>query len=247
MTWRSVDGYALGRFHRDADVPATDRCEVGVLGDGHVVVAVLADGSSGAAQAERGAEIVCAALMDAIANDVAITWDLARLGDAVVRSWVAAARAQIAGEADQHGCEPSAYAASALACVASDAHTICLQIGAGAIVVRLPDGDFSVAIGSENASSSVTDDDALDRITVARFARIDDLAVLSAGLAPIALDLATHTADASFFEPLTTAVRALERSRVQLSADLDAYLASDAIRAHTTGDAALAIAVRLPA
>jgi hypothetical protein len=131
--------------------------------------------------------------------------------------------------------------------VASDAHTICLQIGAGAIVVRLPDGDFIVAIGSENALSSVTDDDALDRITVARFARIDDLAVLSAGLAPIALDLATHTAHASFFEPLTTAVRALERSRVQLSADLDTYLASDAIRAHTTGDAALAIAVRLPA
>jgi hypothetical protein len=250
MTWRSVDGYAAGTAHLESNLPCQDRCEVGVLAGGRVAVAVLADGAGSAAYAERGAELVCAALMDAITNDVASVHDLATIDDATVRSWLADVRAHLAGEAAHHDHDLREYAATALACVASGDHTICLQLGDGGIVVRAPGDPFAVAIWPENGEYAnqtyfVTDDDAIDRLAIARFGRVDDVVVFSDGLSRLALDHATRTAFAPFFEPLTRTVRESDRSQAQLCADLDAYLESPAINARTDDDKALAIATRL--
>ncbi len=250
MTWRSVDGYAVGTSHLESNVPCQDRCEAGVVAEGRVAVAVLADGAGSAAHAERGAEVACAALMDAIANAVAGALDLATIGDHTVRSWLADVRARIAGEAARHDHDVREYAATLLACVASDNHTICLQLGDGGIVVRAPGEAFVVAIWPENGEYAnqtyfVTDDDALERLAIARFGRVDDVVVFSDGISRLALDHATRTAFAPFFEPLTRTVRHSDRSRAQLCADLDSYLASDAINARTDDDKALAIATRL--
>jgi hypothetical protein len=250
MTWRSVDGYAVGTSHLESNLPCQDRCEVAVVADGRVAIAVLADGAGSASQAERGAELVCAALMDAIVNDVAATYDLATISDVTIRSWLADARAHIAAEAAERDHDLRDYAATALACVASAGHTICLQLGDGGIVVREPGDPFVVAIWPENGEYAnqtffVTDDDALDRLAIARFDRVDDLIVFSDGLSRLALDHASRTAFGPFFEPLTRTVRESVRSRVQLSADLDAYLGSDAINARTDDDKAIAIATRL--
>jgi hypothetical protein len=250
MTWRSVDGYAVGTSHLESNVPCQDRCEVGVVAEGRVAVAVLADGAGSAAHAERGAELACAALMDAITNEVAGALDLATIGDHTVRSWLADVRAHIAGEAARQDHDVREYAATLLACVASDNHTICLQLGDGGIVVRAPGEEFVVAIWPENGEYAnqtyfVTDDDAIDRLAIARFGRVDDVVVFSDGISRLALDHATRTAFAPFFEPLTRTVRHSDRSRAQLCADLDAYLGSDAINARTDDDKALAIATRL--
>jgi len=249
MTWRTVDGSAVGTSHLESNVPCQDRCEVGVLADGRVAVAVLADGAGSAAFAERAAELVCAALMDAITNDVAAR-DLGAIGDASVRSWLADVRARLAVDADAHGRDLRDYAATALACVASDEHTICFQLGDGGIVVRAAGEPFVVALWPENGEYAnqtffVTDDDALERLAIARFGRVDDVVVFSDGLARLALDHASRTAFAPFFEPLTRTVRESIRSHAQLRLDLDAYLASEAINARTDDDKALAIATRL--
>jgi hypothetical protein len=252
VTWRTVDGCAGGTSHLESNVPCQDRCEVGVLASGRVAVAVLADGAGSAAHAERGAELVCAALMRAIANDVERTRDLATLPDAAVRAWLADARAHIAADAAHEDREAREYAATALACVAGDGHTICLQLGDGGIVVRPPGDAFAVAIWPENGEYAnqtffVTDDDALERLAIARFGRVDDVVVFSDGLSRLALDHASRTAYPPFFEPLTRTVRESDRSRAQLCADLGAYLASAPINARTDDDKALAIATRLPA
>jgi hypothetical protein len=250
VTWRYVDGYAVGTSHLESNIPCQDRCEVGVLGDGRFVVAVLADGAGSAPCAERGAEVTCAALMDAITNELEGAHDLARVNDDVVRSWYAAARAQLAGEADRHDHELRDYAATALVCVAGDDATICVQLGDGGIVVRPPGDPFVPALWPENGEYAnqtyfVTDDDALERVSIARFGRVDDVVVFSDGISRLALDHASRSAHGPFFEPLTRTVRESERSRVQLSAELDAYLASDAINARTDDDKALCIATRL--
>jgi hypothetical protein len=250
MTWRYVDGYAVGTSHLASNLPCQDRCETGVLGGERIVVAVLADGAGSATFAERGAELVCATLMDEIADHVEGGHGLARATDDVVRSWLAGARARIAGEASANGHELRDYAATALFVVAGDDATICGQLGDGGIVVRAPDGGFVPAIwpeGGEYANQTffVTDDDALERIGIARFERVDDVIVFSDGLSRLALDHAARSAYGPFFDPLTRTVRESEKSRMQLSADLDAYLASDAINERTDDDKALCIATRI--
>jgi hypothetical protein len=250
MTWRSVDGYAVGTSHLESNVPCQDRCEVGVVAGGRVAVAVLADGAGSAAHAERGAELVCAALMGAITNDVEGTYDLASISDVTVRSWLADARAHIAADAAQNERDLRDYAATALACVAGENHTICVQLGDGGIVVR-PAGDaFAVAIWPENGEYAnqtffVTDDDAFERLTIARFGRVDDVVVFSDGLSRLALDHASRTAYPPFFEPLTRTVRESDRSRAQLCTDHHTYLGSGPINARTDDDKAIAIATRL--
>jgi hypothetical protein len=250
MTWRYVDGYAVGTSHLASNTPCQDRCEVGEFGDGRFVVAVLADGAGSAAYAERGAEVVCAVLMDAVAGDLQGRHDLSRIGDDEVRAWFAAVRAHLAGEADVHEHDLREYAATALVCVASDDETICVQLGDGGIVVRAAGESFVPALWPENGEYAnqthfVTDDDALERLCIARFGRVTDVVVFSDGLSRLALDHATCTAYAPFFEPLTRTVRESEHSRAQLAADLDAYLESDAINARTDDDKSLCIATRL--
>jgi hypothetical protein len=250
MTWRYVDGYAVGTSHLASNLPCQDRCETGVLGAERIVVAVLADGAGSAVYAERGAELVCATLMDQIADHVEGTHGLAHATDDVVRSWLAGVRARIAVEADAADHEPREYAATALFVVAGDDATICVQLGDGGIVVREPDGAFVPAIwpeGGEYANQTffVTDEDALERVSIARFGRVDDVIVFSDGLSRLALDHAARSAFGPFFDPLTRTVRESDRSRTQLSADLDAYLASDTINARTDDDKALCIATRI--
>ena len=250
VSWRLVDGYAVGTSHLESNLACQDRCAVGVLAEGRVAVAVLADGAGSAAYAERGAELVCAALMDAIGNDVADVRDLAVIGETTVRSWLAEARAQIASEAACQDHDVREYAATALACIAGDDHTICLQLGDGGIVVRPAGEAFALAMWPENGEYAnqtffVTDDDAIERVAIARFGRVDDVVVFSDGISRLALDHATRTAFSPFFEPLTRAVRESDRSRAELSADLDAYLASEAINARTDDDKALAVVIRL--
>ena len=252
MTWRYVDGYAVGTSHLASNLPCQDRCEVGVLGDGRFVVAVLADGAGSAAHAERAAELACASLMEAIANDVEGAHDLARVNDDVIRSWFARIRAHIAGEADVHDHDVRDYATTVLACVAGEREAICVQLGDGGIVVRVAGDTFVPALwpeGGEYANQTffVTDDDALDRLSIARFGRVDDVVLFSDGLSRLALDHTNKSAFMPFFEPLTRTVRESGASRAQLGADLDAYLASDAINARTDDDKAICIATRVQA
>ncbi len=96
-----------------------------------------------------------------------------------------------------------------------------------------------------NQTFFVTDGDADQRVGIARFAGVDDVAVFSDGIARLALDHAGRAAFVPFFEPLTHTVRSAPDGGAQLAAQLAAYLASDAINARTDDDKALAIATRL--
>ncbi len=251
MTWCTVDGYAAGTSHRESQTGCQDRARVARIGDA-IVVAVVADGAGSAACAERGAELVCSGTIDAIARDVSGDADLDALDDDAVRAWFAAVRERIVDEAATAGRDVRDYAATALLCVAGSTHTICAQIGDGGIVVRPRDDAFAVAIWPENGEYAnqtffVTDTDANERVSIARFGAVDDVAVFSDGLMRLALDLATRTAFAPFFEPLTRTVRESAHDGAALAAELVAYLSSDAINARTDDDKSIAIATRLSA
>jgi hypothetical protein len=250
MTWRTVDGYAAGTSHLASQTGCQDRSRIARIGEA-VVVAVVADGAGSAARAERGAELVCDGLLDAIARDVRGDADLDALDDDAVRAWFTSVRERIAADAGANERDVRDYAATALVCVAGSARTICAQIGDGGIVVRPRGGEaFAVAIWPENGEYAnqtffVTDADATERLSIAHFGAVDDLAVFSDGLMRLALDLATRSAFVPFFEPLTRTVREAPRDGASLAAELVAYLGSDAVNARTDDDKALAIGVRL--
>jgi len=249
VTWRSVDGSAVGTSHLESNVPCQDRCVTATLGDGTIFVAALADGAGSAACAERGADLVCAALLDAVAQSVNGSHDLGALDDETVRAWFAAARERIVAEAAGGDRDVREYAATALLCVAGDDHTICAQLGDGGIVVRDAAGDYTVAIWPENGEYAnqtffITDDDALDRVAVDRRARVDDVAVFSDGLTRLALDHGARAAFRPFFEPILRTVRESARTRDELRADLVAFLGSDTVNERTDDDKALAAATR---
>jgi hypothetical protein len=164
-----------------------------------------------------------------------------------VRSWLAAVRERIAADAAANGHELRDYAATALGCIAGETHAICMQLGDGGIVVRAAGGAFTVAVwpeGGEYANQTffISDADALDRVVIARFGRLDDVVLFSDGLLRLALDHSERSAFAPFFEPLTRTVR---QATADVTAELVAYLGSAAINARTDDDKALTIATRL--
>ncbi len=245
MTWRTVDGYAAGTTHRESNVGCQDRANTRVLGA--VAVAVLADGAGSASEAERGADLVCAALLDAVAGDLESS-AVGDLDDDAVRAWFTRARERIAGEAAANGHSAREYAATGLVVVAGPDATICAQVGDGGIVVREPEGPFAVAIWPNNGEYAnetffVTDDGVETHVTIARYGRVDDAIVFSDGIARLALDHATQTAFTPFFEPLVRTVRAAP-NLARLRDDLVAYLESDTVNARTDDDKSLGIATR---
>jgi hypothetical protein len=248
VTWRCVDGVAAGTSHLASETPCQDRCRVTTLANGAVAVAVLSDGAGSAAYAEDGADAVCDVLLREIAADVAREPDLAAIDDDTVRGWFCAARARLAALAAAAGTDVREFSATALVCVAGEAHTICAQVGDGGIVVR-DGGAPEVAVwpaGGEYANQTyfVTDDDVRDRVETRRFARVDDVAVFSDGLTRLALAEATRTAFQPFFDPLVRTVRTSAQSDAALRAELTAYLGSESINTRTDDDKALVVACR---
>ncbi len=244
-----MDGYAAGTSHLASETPCQDRCRTTTFGGGSIVVAVLSDGAGSAAHAEDGADAVCDALLDEIAAALEREPDLAAIDDDAVREWFTAARARLAALAAASGTDVREYSATALVCVAGDAHTICAQVGDGGIVVR-DGGAPEVALwpaGGEYANQTffVTDEDVRERVETRRFARVDDVAVFSDGLTRLALAQATRTAFAPFFDPLVATVRTSALTEDGLRAELIAYLGSEAVNARTDDDKALAVACRL--
>jgi hypothetical protein len=250
VTWRVVDGYAAGSAHVEANVPCQDRCETAVLGNGRVLVAVLADGAGSAEHAERGASLACATMVRAIVEDAVRGGDPWRIDDDAVRAWFAHVRERIVAEAAADACDAREFAATLLVCVAGDDGTLCAQLGDGGIVIRESGGSFVPALWPENGEYAnqtffVTDADAIERVALARFGRVDDVVVFSDGLTRLALDHAARSAFAPFFDPLTRTVRTSSRSREDLCVELASYLASDAVNARTDDDKSIVIATRL--
>ncbi len=256
MSWRYVDGFAVGLSHRASDAPCQDRCVCAVVasGDGaDVFVTIVSDGAGSAAHSERGAQLVCDTLLNLVGARVRLCSDLDRIEDELVRSWFLAARESLRAAARELQVDIREFAATALLAVASDHQTLCARIGDGGIVLRrTPAAPFEVALWPEsgeyaNQTFFITDDAAAERIAVARFDDVSDVVAFTDGLQYLALEHATRTAFAPFFAPLVAAVRGAGGANGKLRAELIDYLNSPTINDRTDDDKALAVGCRMSA
>jgi len=253
VTWRYVDGYAVGSSHVASRTPCQDRCAGSLVRSkdgGEVFVAVVSDGAGSALHAEAGAEFACASLLASATEDVEESSDFDRIGDERVRTWFMAVRAALLARARDADAEVRDFAATAMIAMASETQALCAAIGDGAIVVRRAAGEpFEVALWPEageyaNQTFFVTDETAPERIAIRRYDAVCDVVAFSDGLANLALERATKTAFGRFFEPLVATVRASDAGR-DLQAELVAYLNSPAIVARTDDDKALVVGCRV--
>ncbi|MGP6155954.1 MAG: PP2C family serine/threonine-protein phosphatase [Vulcanimicrobiaceae bacterium] len=254
MTWRYVDGCAVGTSHLETQTPCQDRCVCAVVESrdgGEAFVTVLSDGAGSASRCEAGAETVCAKLVELVLDALTEKSDLDELTDELVRSWFLEVREAIRLLAREDGAEIRDYAATALLAVASDHQALCAQIGDGGIVLRrAPGAPFEVAIwpdGGEYANETffVTDDAAPERISIRRFDYVHDLVAFTDGLQYLALEHATKSAFGPFFEPLVKTVRDLAGSNGTARESLLAFLNSDPINRRTNDDKSLAVGCRM--
>jgi hypothetical protein len=228
--WRSVAASVTGSSHRARGEPCQDAVVVRDLGSRGLAVAV-ADGAGSACRADEGSMLAtCVAIgaLDAGAS-VEDAFELARAS--LGTEQLAAARAT-----------------TLLVAVIDDARCARVaQVGDGFVVARTgADADASYSVvcaGPEReylnettflSSARWRDDFRVDDVN-----DVEALALLTDGLQLVAIDLATTTPHAPFFDPLFEWAASEDASETELAA----FLGSDRVSARTDDDLTLALVV----
>lgn len=212
------------------------------------LIAVACDGAGSACRGRLGA-VIATRILSARASDW-VSRHGALPSPGALDLWVAEVRLIILVHADRLGCPVGDFAATLALAISDGTSTITAHVGDGAIVGRYTSSGEIVALSwpksGEYASTTffITDEILQLRVGVATDLPIDRLAVMTDGLERLALDLVERAAHAPFFNGMFAAVAsslAIGRD-AQLSRQLGAFLASDAVNARTDDDKTLIIA-----
>ena len=140
------------------------------------------------------------------------------------------------------------YACTLLYVIACDDTTICGQIGDGAIVVKIED-NLKVPIWPDNGEYAnqtffVTQEDAANRLHLAKLGPVTDFVMFSDGLQRIALNEAEKGGHPGFFHPLVSTVRGSEATD-KTQERLIEFLSSDRVNSKTDDDKSIIVACRV--
>ena len=196
---------------------------------------------------ELGAELVSNALRT-IAGSYISEYGFSAVTPEALRDWVVQIRERIESQADAQQSKIREYACTLLFIIASDAGTVCAQIGDGAIIIK-HDSKLHVAIWPDNGEYAnetffVTHDDSQSLLHIESFGPISDFIVSSDGLQRLALNEAEKSAYPGFVNPLFATVRATNNIE-GLKERLEAFLQSPRINDRTDDDKSIVIACRV--
>ena len=246
--WRFAAARATGLSHLRSNIPCQDYFACAELPSGKLVAAV-ADGAGSAAMAAQGAQIAVETVINHLKQS--LEENRSDFGE-MLREAAAAARKAVVDDALRLGTEPKSYASTLLAVVLTQEGGGALQIGDGVIVVSDYGRGWCWMFWPQrgqyaNTTYFLTDEHALDHIEVDVFQRIiTDVALMSDGLEPLALQYANKTVHDPFFldmfQPLLKAEGSAEIA--WLSASLEQFLSSDQVRSRTDDDTSLILATR---
>jgi hypothetical protein len=246
--WRYMRAQAVGTSHLRAKMPCQDRLACELLADGSLIAA-LSDGAGSAARAERGAEIAVGTIIDYLKLGLAQerTDFIPLLREAAVT-----ARDSIEAEADREGVPLRHYACTLLSIVLTSRGGAALQLGDGVIVVGTGEGEWAWMFWPQrgefaNATFFLTDEGSYNRFeidTIDSF--VTDVALMSDGLEPLALQYASQVVYNPFFKgmfrPLLAAKGCGEITL--LSDSLKQFLSSERVGSRTDDDVSLILATR---
>jgi hypothetical protein len=166
----------------------------------------------------------------------------------LVLQWFRQARGRLSFEACVSNLDLRDFACTLLVAVVGDEGAVFAQLGDGAIVVN--DGDsyqpvFWPQSGEyANTTNFITGADAEDCMEFQVVGRaIEDLAMFTDGLQPLALHYASRTAHSPFFAPMFESLSSTESTET-LASPLSDFLNSDAVNKRTDDDKTLVLATR---
>jgi serine/threonine protein phosphatase PrpC len=250
LSWRLASASVRGTAHARTGAACEDYHVARLIDTptGALAVLALADGAGSAAAAQYGARV---AVESAVASVAAGARRLGAEGlDAgTLVEALADARAGVFVAVDAFGGAPADYASTLLLVVALAERTLCAHVGDGGIVVD--DGELRALSFPQqgeyaNATRLLIDDDALDAARLIEWGTAHRIALFSDGLQALALDYATHSAFAPFFDPLFAHVETNGAAAADLCEQLEGWLGSAAVNERTDDDKTLILSVHAP-
>ncbi len=202
--------------------------------------------------AERGAGIV----VDTVLRSAAAALQAGRTDVCqVLREAGACARENVLAAARELSAEPREFASTLLAVVAGPNGGGALQIGDGVIVVKEGGDGWCWVFWPQrgefaNTTRFLTDEDAEAHLQVGELpGGVEDAAIVTDGLEPLALHYATKSVFEPFFDGLLEPlIRSEGTHEIEpLSVAVESFLASPRVALRTDDDVSLVIATRRPA
>lgn len=165
-----------------------------------------------------------------------------------ILKWYQEARGKLSLEACLRNLDLRDFACTLLTAIVGNNSAIFAQIGDGAIIVG-EDAGYKTVFWPQNGEYAnttffLTGADYEERLAVRTFDhRINELALLTDGLQPLALHYATKSVHNPFFAPMFQSLRQSAKSE-ELEDSLNEFLNSKAVNARTDDDKTLILATR---
>jgi hypothetical protein len=247
--WRVFSAAVAGRGHRENRKACQDCCSCSSLrrGGQAFAIGVVADGAGSAKYGRLGARLACQSLEASAKRMVKEHPQLGRTGRDQAVAMFREARDSIIGRARRRAARD--YATTAALAILGPDGCVFASVGDSAIVAR-GRGGYQPVFWPENGefastTSFLTEGDFEDRLQFeARPATVDELAMFTDGLNPVALDLCGRTAHGPFFTPLFLQLRAAVRRRTarrSVERGLCRFLASEALERRVDDDRSLVL------
>lgn len=249
-SWRVLQQSVLGTAHVRDQLPCQDFCHAVLTRptDEEFLVAACADGAGSAELSQDGARIACTHIVQLICRDLQAGLRADQIDRERFADWFRSVHAAVEQEAQSRNVPRRQLACTLLVVVAGSSATAVAQVGDGAIVTRSADG-YAVAFWPQmgeflNLTHFVTDDSYEQTLEVAKFGRVDEVAVMTDGLQMLALDFARRAPHQPFFKPMFDALRAAEEPD-DLVVPFRGFLDSPQVNEKTDDDKTLIVATRL--
>jgi hypothetical protein len=243
--WRVVGASVRGTSHCKSGAPCQDSSDYRrtFIGNVPALLIGIADGAGSAIASDVGS----AQAIEFLFRKASSLGGLRDLNEAVAKEWMQETRAHLASTAENIGVTTRDLACTVLLAVVSEHTSAFIQVGDGAWILEDASNHLRCATwpsGGEyaNQTTFITSPGWEDAFQYRRF---DDhvlaIAGFSDGLQGLALQFASRTAHAPFFEPMFKALRAAE-DETALKAPLIEFLASEAVIERTDDDKSLVLA-----
>ena len=248
--WKLLAGSAAGTSHERRGEPCQDYAHALLVegGAAPALVVACADGAGSASQAGLGARLACLTFVRLASAALRDGLPITAIDSGHVLGWHERIRGQLSLEACLRNLDVRDFACTLLTAVVGDGAAVFSQIGDGAIVYREA-GAWKTAFWPQageyaNTTFFLTGEDFAEKLAfLALGQQVEELALFTDGLQPIALHYASRTVHAPFFDPMFETLRGCPAVE-QLEGPFRQFLSSKPVNDRTDDDKSLVLATR---
>lgn len=249
-SWKLLFGSEAGTSHERRGELCQDYAHgrAFCLGPSSMLVAICSDGAGSASHGGMGAKLACHALLHVATRAIENGMAISAITRDVVTEWYDKARRRLSLEACVSNLDIRDFACTLLAAFVGPDHAVFSQIGDGAIVVSRNEGYRPVfwPQGGEyvNTTYFLTGSDYEARVAFDSLAEtVDEVALFTDGLQPLALHYESRSVHGPFFDPMFSSLRNVSGVE-DLQLPLRQFLRSQSVNDRTDDDKTLVLATR---